>query len=485
MPLDDPPTRNLVALSSDAIAGRLRSESVDGVAVAILAAGRGTRMRSSLAKVLHPVCGVPMVAWSISAAREAGATVTVVVGPPDGSLEAHLPEGVLHTVQPEPDGTAGALAAAVDHLGASTSVIVLAGDVPLIDANTISSVLEAHSSSGAAATVATMTLDDPTGYGRIVRDSDGNFQKVVETKNEADATPEQLGIREVNTGVIVFRTDGLGDLLAGVGSANAQGERYLPDAVAALVQAGEKVAAFEVHDAALTIGVNDRADLATVQRIAQARICAQHMRNGVTIEAPDSVVIDASVEIGEDSKILLGSVLRGTTIVGAGSTIGPHSVLEDAEVGDGAEVTMTRAVLAKVGDGATVGPFAYLRPGADVGPSAKVGTFVELKNTKLGEGAKVPHLSYVGDADVGAGANLGASTITANYDGRNKHRTTVGAKARTGVHTSLVAPVEVGEGAVTGAGSAITEDVPDGALGIARPRQTNIEGYSERENADD
>ncbi len=455
------------------------------MAVAILAAGRGTRMRSPLAKVLHPVCGVPMVAWSISAAREAGATVTVVVGPPDGSLEDHLPEGVLHTVQPEPDGTAGALAAAVDHLGSSDSVIVLAGDVPLIDAQTIRSVLEAHSASGAAATVATMTLDDPTGYGRIVRDADGNFAKVVETKNEADATPEQLLIREVNTGVIVFKTDGLGALLAGVGSANAQGERYLPDAVAALVQAGQKVGAFEVHDAALTIGVNDRADLATVQRIAQARICAAHMRNGVTIEAPDSVVIDASVEIGEDSKILLGSVLRGTTIVGAGSTIGPHTVLEDAEIGDGAEVTMTRAVLAKVGDGATVGPFAYLRPGADIGPSAKAGTFVEIKNSKLEEGAKVPHLSYVGDADIGAGANLGASTITANYDGRNKHRTVIGAKARTGVHTSLVAPVEVGEGTVIAAGSAITEDVPDGALGIARARQTNIEGYTEREQADD
>jgi bifunctional UDP-N-acetylglucosamine pyrophosphorylase/glucosamine-1-phosphate N-acetyltransferase len=230
----------------------------------------------------------------------------------------------------------------------------------------------------------------------------------------------------------------------------------------------------------LTIGVNDRADLARVQQIAQRRICDMHMRNGVTIEAPDSVAIDASVEIGEDTTILLGSVLRGTTVVGAGSTIGPHSVLEDAEVGDGSEVTMSRLVLAKVGDGATVGPFAYLRPGADVGNGAKAGTFVELKNTTLGEGAKVPHLSYIGDADVGAGANLGASTITANYDGRNKHRTVVGARARTGVHTSLIAPVEVGEDALTGAGSAITEDIPDGALGITRPRQTNVEDFSTR-----
>ncbi|MCX6393968.1 MAG: bifunctional UDP-N-acetylglucosamine diphosphorylase/glucosamine-1-phosphate N-acetyltransferase GlmU [Solirubrobacterales bacterium] len=460
------------------------SEAVDRVAVAILAAGRGTRMRSPLAKVLHPVCGVPMVAWSISAAQAAGATRTVVVGSPDGALEAHLPEGVLHAVQPEADGTAGALAAAVEHLSGTDSVVVLAGDVPLIDAETIGRVLEAHAAAGAAATIATMVLDDPAGYGRIVRDEAGGFVKVVETKQPEDATADQLLLQEVNTGVVVFRVDGLGELLAGVGAANAQGERYLPDAVALLADRGETVIAVEVHDPALTIGVNDRADLARVQQIAQRRICDLHMRNGVTIESPDSVAIDASVEIGEDTTILLGSVLRGTTVVGAGSTIGPHSVLEDAEVGDGSEVTMSRLVLAKVGDGATVGPFAYLRPGADVGNGAKAGTFVELKNTTLGEGAKVPHLSYIGDADVGAGANLGASTITANYDGRNKHRTVVGARARTGVHTSLIAPVEVGEDALTGAGSAITDDIPDGALGITRPRQTNVEDFSTRDEDD-
>jgi len=460
------------------------SEAVDRVAVAILAAGRGTRMRSPLAKVLHPVCGVPMVAWSISAAQAAGATRTVVVGSPDGALEAHLPEGVLHAVQPEADGTAGALAAAVEHLSGTDSVVVLAGDVPLIDAETIGRVLEAHAAAGAAATIATMVLDDPSGYGRIVRDEAGGFVKVVETKQPEDATADQLLLQEVNTGVVVFRVDGLGELLAGVGAANAQGERYLPDAVALLADRGETVIAVEVHDPALTIGVNDRADLARVQQIAQHRICDMHMRNGVTIESPDSVSIDASVEIGEDTTILLGSVLRGTTVVGAGSTIGPHSVLEDAEVGDGSEVTMSRLVLAKVGDGATVGPFAYLRPGADVGNGAKAGTFVELKNTTLGEGAKVPHLSYIGDADVGAGANLGASTITANYDGRNKHRTVVGARARTGVHTSLIAPVEVGEDALTGAGSAITDDIPDGALGITRPRQTNVEDFSTRDEDD-
>jgi bifunctional UDP-N-acetylglucosamine pyrophosphorylase/glucosamine-1-phosphate N-acetyltransferase len=310
--------------------------------------------------------------------------------------------------------------------------------------------------------------------------ADGSFERVVETKNVADATEDELLIDEVNTGLVVFDCDGLGDLLAGVGAANAQGERYLPDAVAALAAAGKRVEAVAVRDPALTLGVNDRADLAKVNEIAQRRINEGHMRKGVAIVAPWTVVIEAGVEIEADATIEPGCVLRGATTIGAGAVVGPNTVVDHSEIGAGAEVTQSRLDLAKVGEGAKVGPFAYLRPGADVGNGAKAGTFVELKNTVLGEGAKVPHLSYVGDAEVGAGANLGASTITANYDGRNKHRTVVGAKARTGVHTSLVAPVELGDGAVTGAGSTITDDIPDGALGIARERQSNIEGYADR-----
>jgi bifunctional UDP-N-acetylglucosamine pyrophosphorylase/glucosamine-1-phosphate N-acetyltransferase len=421
-----------------------------------------------------------MVHWPIKAAREAGVERVIVVQGPGGELEGQLPEGVVTAVQPEADGTAGALQAAVGELGDCRSVVVLAGDVPLVDAGTISQLLDAHSSAGAAATIGTMVVEDPTGYGRIVRLADGSFERVVETKNVADATEDELLIDEVNTGLVVFDCDGLGDLLAGVGAANAQGERYLPDAVAALASAGRRVEAIAVRDPALTLGVNDRADLAKVNEIAQRRINEGHMRNGVAIVAPWTVVIEAGVEIEADATIEPGCVLRGATTIGAGAIVGPNTVVDHSEIGAGAEVTQSRLDLAKVGEGAKVGPFAYLRPGADVGNGAKAGTFVELKNTVLGEGAKVPHLSYVGDAEVGAGANLGASTITANYDGRNKHRTVVGAKARTGVHTSLVAPVELGDGAVTGAGSTITDDIPDGALGIARERQSNIEGYADR-----
>lgn len=458
---------------------------MDGTAVVILAAGRGTRMRSSLAKVLHPVCGVPMVRWPIEAALTAGVGKVVVVQGPDGELDGHLPDGVLTAVQAVADGTAGALEAAVGQLEGSETVIVLAGDVPLVDPATISDLLAAHSDAGAAATIGTMRLDDPSGYGRIVRSAEGSFVRVVETKNPADATEEELRLDEVNTGLVVFRCDGLADLLAAVGTANAQGERYLPDAVAALAAAGEVVEAFEVNDPALTLGVNDRADLSRVATIAQDMINEAHMREGVTIVSPRTTVIEATVEIAADATIEPGCVLRGATTIGAGATVGPNTVVDHSEIGAGAEVTQSRLDLAKVGDGAKVGPFAYLRPGADIGPGAKAGTFVEIKNSNIGEGAKVPHLSYIGDADVGAGANLGASTITANYDGREKHRTTIGAAARIGIHNSLVAPVEVGERAVTAAGSTITDDVPDAALGVARSRQSNIDGYADREPGDE
>ena len=458
----------------------LRSAVVESTAVVILAAGRGTRMRSELAKVLHPVCGVPMVEWTIRTAREVGADRIIVVQGPGRELDGVLPDGVETAIQENADGTAGALEAAVGNLEGMESVVVLAGDVPLVDSATVAALLEAQASAGAAATIATMVVDDPSGYGRVVRSPDGTFERVVETKNPGDASPEQMLIDEVNTGLVAFRCAGLGELLAGVGAANAQGERYLPDALSALAASGELVEVLTVSDSALTLGVNDRADLAKVAGIAQARINEAHMRSGVSIIAPQTVVIDADVEIAPDACILSGSVLRGATRVGPGAVIGPNSVLDDAIVDAGAEVSMSRLVSCRVGEGATVGPFAYLRPGADLGPSAKAGTFVEIKNSSIGEGAKVPHLSYVGDADVGARANLGASTITANYDGRSKHRTTVGEGARTGVHTSLVAPVEIGDGSVTGAGSTITDDVPDRSLGIARQRQTNIDGYADR-----
>ena len=421
-----------------------------------------------------------MVEWTVRAARAAGAAKVVVVQGPGRELEDLMPEGVELAVQAEQDGTAGALEAAVHLLEGCSSVVVLAGDVPLVDAETVRSIFDAHRAADAAATIATMVVDDPSGYGRIVKSADGSFERVVESKNPGDATAEQLLIDEVNTGLVAFRCEGLAALLAGVGAANAQGERYLPDAIASLACAGQVVETVLVSDPALTLGVNDKADLAQVESIAQDRINIAHMRSGVSIIAPQTVVIGADVVIEPGAEILSGSVLRGSTTVAAGAVVGPNSVLDDAVIAAGAEVLMSRLVSCTVGEGATVGPFAYLRPGAQLGPKSKAGTFVEIKNSIVGEGAKVPHLSYVGDADVGAGANLGASTITANYDGRNKHRTKIGEGARTGVHTSLVAPVEVGDRAVIAAGSAITEDIPDGALGVARQRQTNIDGWADR-----
>jgi len=442
-------------------------------------------MRSPLPKVLHPVCGLPMVEWTVRAARAAGAAKVIVVQGPGRELEELMPDGVELAVQAEQDGTAGALEAAVHLLEGCSSVVVLAGDVPLVDAETVRSIFDAHSSANAAATIATMVVDDPSGYGRIVKSADGRFERVVETKNPGDATAEELLIDEVNTGLVAFRCEGLAELLSGVGAANAQGERYLPDAIASLASTGKIVETVLVSDPALTLGVNDKADLAQVEAIAQQRINIAHMRSGVSIIAPQTVVIGADVVIEPGAEILSGSVLRGSTTVATGAVVGPNSVLDDAVIGEGAEVLMSRLVSCSVGEGATVGPFAYLRPGAQLGPKSKAGTFVEIKNSIVGEGAKVPHLSYVGDADVGAGANLGASTITANYDGRNKHRTKIGERARTGVHTSLVAPVEVGDRAVIAAGSAITEDIPDGALGVARQRQSNIDGWADRPQANE
>jgi len=442
-------------------------------------------MRSPLPKVLHPVCGLPMVEWTVRAARAAGAAKVIVVQGPGRELDELMPDGVELAVQAEQDGTAGALEAAVHLLEGCSSVVVLAGDVPLVDAETVRSIFDAHSSANAAATIATMVVDDPSGYGRIVKSADGRFERVVETKNPGDATAEELLIDEVNTGLVAFRCEGLAELLLGVGAANAQGERYLPDAIASLASTGKIVETVLVSDPALTLGVNDKADLAQVEAIAQQRINIAHMRSGVSIIAPQTVVIGADVVIEPGAEILSGSVLRGSTTVATGAVVGPNSVLDDAVIGEGAEVLMSRLVSCSVGEGATVGPFAYLRPGAQLGPKSKAGTFVEIKNSIVGEGAKVPHLSYVGDADVGAGANLGASTITANYDGRNKHRTKIGESARTGVHTSLVAPVEVGDRAVIAAGSAITEDIPDGALGVARQRQSNIDGWADRPQANE
>jgi bifunctional UDP-N-acetylglucosamine pyrophosphorylase/glucosamine-1-phosphate N-acetyltransferase len=435
----------------------------------VLAAGQGTRMRSSTPKVLHDLCGIPLVLWPVRAARAAGAQRIVVVDTPALALKETLGDGVELAVQQQPDGTGGAAAAAIAQLGAAgpidarTPLLVLSGDVPLLDAASIAELLDAHHRAGAAATMATTVLEDPAGYGRVVRDAGGAVERVVETKREGDATAAEREITEVNTGVFVFAAGALAAALPQLSADNAQGELYLPQVLDVLRGEGAAIAAHRIADPSLVLGVNDRAELARVRAIAQAAIHARHMAAGVGIVDPAATVIDVDVEIGEDTVVEPFTSIHGASRIGAACTI-RHSYLRDC----------------LLEDGVSVGPFAYLRPGTVLRRGAKVGTFVEVKNSDIGAGSKLPHLSYIGDADVGRDANLGAATITANYDGRAKHRTTVGDRARTGVDTTLVAPVKVGDDAYTGAGSVITEDVPEGSLGIARERQRNLEGYADR-----
>jgi bifunctional UDP-N-acetylglucosamine pyrophosphorylase/glucosamine-1-phosphate N-acetyltransferase len=361
-------------------------------------------------------------------------------------------------------------------------VLVLNGDVPLIRPETIRALAEAHERDGAGATIATMVLADPTGYGRVVRAVDGSVTRVVETKDPDDATPDELTIAEVNAGVYAFDGAQLARALERVRADNAQGEFYLPDVLPIIGEAA-RVGAHMLADETELMGINDRVALAQARVVAQQRIHEVHMRAGVTIVDPASTVIDVEVQIGQDAIIAPFTSLHGATRVGAGTRVGPLSTLLDCEVGEAASVVHSYAQGASVGDRVSVGPFAYLRPGAVLRAGAKAGTFVEIKNSEVGEGSKVPHLSYIGDTDIGEGSNIGAGTITANYDGTDKNRTTIGDGAFVSVDTMLVAPVTVGDGAYTAAGSVITKDVPPGALGVARARQENIERYAERRAA--
>ncbi len=450
----------------------------------ILAAGQGTRMRSRTPKVLHELCGRPLIEWVLAAARDAGCTKLIVVDAPARPLDGLLGDDVELVVQPQANGTAGAVAAALDSVPGGRPVVVLSGDVPMISAETIAELIAVHEQSAAAATVATALVDDPSGYGRVVRGEDGALEKIVETKSDGDATAAELLITEVNGGVYVFDPAALSAALPGVGSDNSQGERYLPAVLPLIAAAGGAVGAHVVDDSSLLLGVNDRVDLAELRELAQVRIIEAHLLAGVSIVAPASTQIDVGVEIGVDSVIEPFTALCGATKIGERSTIGPDSTLTDATIGD--EVTVLRSHLTdcEVRSQAGIGPFSHLRPGSLVRERAKVGAFVELKNADIGEGAKVPHLSYVGDAELGADANLGAGTITANYDGVNKHRTIFGQRVHGGVNVSYIAPVEVGEDAWTAAGSVITEAVPPGSLAIGRERQENKDGYDARRKRD-
>jgi bifunctional UDP-N-acetylglucosamine pyrophosphorylase/glucosamine-1-phosphate N-acetyltransferase len=425
-------------------------------------------MRSRTPKVLHELCGVPMVLWPVRAALAAGAGRVVVVDSPARALEQVLPDGIELAVQPQPDGTGGAVVAGIVQLptDAGAPVVVLSGDVPLISAETICGLAEAHEHSDVAATMVTSILEDPSGYGRVVRDAAGAVERVVETKGSGDSTPEERQIREVNAGIYVFDAQPLREALPRLSANNAQGELYLPQVLDLLRAGGHTIAAHMLEDPTLMLGVNDRVALAQARKLAQRTIHERHMRAGVDIVDPDATVIDVDVQIGQDTVIEPFTTIKGSTRIGAGCTV-RHSYLIDC----------------LLEDGANVGPFAYLRPGAILRAGAKAGTFVEVKNSDIGAASKVPHLSYIGDADVGERTNLGAGTITANYDGQSKHRTKIGSGVHGGVDTSFVAPVTVGDGAYTAAGSVVTEDVPEGALAVARAKQENREGYAQRREA--
>jgi bifunctional UDP-N-acetylglucosamine pyrophosphorylase/glucosamine-1-phosphate N-acetyltransferase len=435
-------------------------------------------MRSSTPKMLHPVCGRTMVAWPILAAREAGAGRVAAIVSPGQDLSAGLPEGVETVEQPESDGTGGAVRAALALIEESETVLVLSGDVPLLSTETIAELLEAHAATDAAATMLTIELDEPGAYGRVVRGAGGAVERVVEAKAEGDADPAQLAIREINAGTYVFDAAPLAAALATLSNDNAQGEYYLPDVLPSLREAGHAVAAHIATDFAVTMGVNNRVDLAAVESEARRRLLEAHMLAGVTVVDPGSTWVDAGVEIDADARIEPATTLRGETRIGAHAVVGPLSTLIDSSVGVESRVAHSYLVGCEVRDGCSVGPFAYIRPGAVLDAGAKAGTFVEIKNSHIGKSAKVPHLSYIGDADVGGGSNIGAGTITANYDGFRKSRTVIGVDVRIGVDTMLIAPVEVGDSAYTGAGAVIKDDVPNGSLAVSENAQRNIDGYA-------
>ncbi|HVG75609.1 MAG TPA: bifunctional UDP-N-acetylglucosamine diphosphorylase/glucosamine-1-phosphate N-acetyltransferase GlmU [Thermoleophilaceae bacterium] len=436
-----------------------------------MAAGQGTRMRSEVPKVLHRVAGRTLVEWVVEAARDAGAgRVVAVVRPGDGVADG-LPDGVEVAEQREGEGTGSAVLAAREAVlgdGAGPrSVFVLSGDQPLITSQQLTGLLEEHDRQGAVATLLTTDRLDPAGFGRIVRDGNGNVERIFETKHTEGLSREELAAREINLGTYVFDANTLFEALDQVGLERE--ERYLTGVFPVIRESGGTVAAHMTDDADAAIGVNDRVGLMRAEEAAQRRLAEGHALAGVTFLQPGTTRLEAAVTIGRDTVIGPGTVLEGGTSIGERCEVGPYAVLRDAEIHDDVKI----------------GPFAYIRPGTIVRDGAKVGTFVEIKNSDIGAGSKVPHLSYIGDADIGEGSNLGASTITANYDGRQKHRTKLGKSVKTSVHTSLVAPLDIGDRAYTGASSAITEDVPDGALAIARERQKNIEGYADRKEQED
>jgi bifunctional UDP-N-acetylglucosamine pyrophosphorylase / glucosamine-1-phosphate N-acetyltransferase len=456
-------------------------------AVLVLAAGPGTRMRSDTPKVLHPIAGRSMLSHSLHAITKLAPQHVVTVLGHDhrriasivADLAGALGRSIEVALQDRPLGTGHAVLCGLSALPDDYAgiVVVTSGDTPLLDADTLADLIATHGAVSAAVTVLTTTVTDPSGYGRILRTQDDEVMAIVE---HTDATPSQRQIREVNAGVYAFDIAALRSALSRLSSNNAQQELYLTDVVAILRQDGQTVHSLHVDDSALVAGVNNRVQLAELGAELNRRIVAAHQMNGVTIVDPATTWIDVDVTIGRDTVVHPGTQLLGRTQIGGHCVVGPGTSLTDVTVGDGASVVRTHGASSSIGDGADVGPFTYLRPGTVLGSDGKLGAFVEVKNSTIGTGTKVPHLTYVGDADIGEHSNIGASSVFVNYDGISKRRTTVGSHVRTGSDTMFVAPVNVGDGAYTGAGTVLRDDVPPGALAVSAGPQRNIENWVQR-----
>ncbi len=443
--------------------------------VIVLAAGEGTRMKSATPKVLHSVAGRSLLGHVLHAVNHLHPTeLRIVVGSGREAVEAHIAEispKATTVFQEHRGGTGHAAQLALAGKAPKGTVLVLAGDTPLLSGDSLAQFVEAHTSGKFAASVLTAEHPEPTGYGRIIRDDSDELLRIVEEK---DATDDEKFIYEINSGVYAFDGEKLAASIGKLKTANAQGELYLTDVIGILKSAGESIAAIMIDDFTETLGVNDRVQLAESAAMLRDRINDQWMRAGVTIVDPTTTWIDATVELSNDVTLHPGTALLGSTKVATGAVIGPRTTLTDCVVKEGAQVLESIAIQTVIGEGATVGPFTYLRAGTQLGDSTKAGAFVEMKNAVVGTGSKIPHLSYVGDATIGEGSNIGAATIFVNYDGVQKHHTTVGDQVRIGSDTMLVAPVSIGDGAYTAAGSVITEDVPAGAIGVGRAKQRNV-----------
>lgn len=451
----------------------------DNLEVVIMAAGQGTRMKSSTVKVLHRAAGRPIVEYVLDLAREVSdRPPVVIVGHQRETVQQSLGDRARYAVQEKQLGTGHAVLQAAPLLSNDGVVLILSGDVPLTRPETLKKLIDEHRKSGNALTLLTMKLDDPAMYGRIVRDRSGAVEKIVEAK---DASDDQKKINEVNAGIYVFDSGELLSNLKNLSNKNAQGEYYLTDLLAVLRKAGKRIGAVIVDDPVEALGVNSRSDLATVEAEIQRRVVERLMRDGVTFRNPSTVVIDSTVKIGNDTVVYPFATIEGETVIGSGCVIEPGVHLSNVRIGNNVHVkTGTVAEDADIAENASVGPYAHLRPGTKLGKKVKVGNFVETKKAVFGEGAKASHLSYIGDAEVGKNVNIGAGTITCNYDGVSKHKTTIEEGAFIGSDSQLVAPVTIGRGAYVGAGSTITKDVPPDSLALSRVPQKTIEGWAKR-----